>query len=170
MFAPSRLAVALLACFTLSQTGCISLYSLLGRPESPILDTTMLETQGYSVPAGGLPVPVGPAMDSRPRVVMEIRADGKHIESIPLPTDRSMFIEDLVQEAQLHEHFGRLDISIMRPNGSGNPPVRLDVHTDDKGRADNAGHNYALLPNDHIIIINDQRSALEKFIDKNFRR
>ncbi len=151
-------SVAMLA----TQSGC----ELLPKPRSPSLDTSLLKAQGYSIPPGGLPARVAPDAQGRPRVVLEIRSDERHLESIPLPPDGVMFIEDVVQQAKLHETFGQLSISIMRPNGPDAPPVRLDVRTNDKGKATNVGQNYALRPDDHIIVLHDERTHLERFIEK----
>ncbi len=134
-----------------------------------MLDTTLLKRQGYSIPPGGMPSQVVPNSSGGPRVILEVRGDGKHLESIPLPDDRPMFIEDLVQEAKLHDHLGKLNISIMRSNGSNNPPIRLECATDSKGKATHISSNYALLPNDHLIVISDQRSTFEKFMEKRFK-
>lgn len=159
----------LLAGLLVSQSGCISLSSMFGSKDPSMLDTTLLKRQGYSIPPGGMPSQVAPSSSSGPRVIMEVRGEGKHLESIPLPADRPMFIEDLVQEAQLHERLGNLNISIMRSNGSNNPPIRLECGTDSKGKATTISSNYALLPNDHLIVIADQRSAFEKFMEKRFK-
>lgn len=126
---------------------------------------SLLKAQGYSIPPGGLPAQVAPDPQGRPRVVLEIRSDERHLESIPLPAGGAMFIEDIVQQAKLHEKFGQLSISIMRPNGPGMPPVRMDVRTNSKGKATNVGQNYALRPDDHIIVLHDERSYLERFIE-----
>lgn len=98
---------------------------------------------------------------------MEVR-DGKekHLESIPLPMDRGMTVEDLVQQAELHDKLGKVHVSIMRPVSPEQPPVRLDVPFDSKGRAKSVGQNYALLPNDHLIVVSDNRSGLERLVDK----
>jgi len=162
-------ATLLLAALLVSQSGCISLSSLFARKDASMLDTTSLKREGYSIPPGGMPSQVAPSSSGAPRVVLEVRGEGKHLESIPLPVDRPMFIEDLVQEAKLHEHLGKLNISIMRSNGSNNPPIRLECGTDAKGKSTNISNNYALLPNDHLIVIADQRSSFEKFIEKRFK-
>jgi hypothetical protein len=159
----------LLTALLVSQSGCISLSSLFSRKDASTLDTTLLKRQGYSIPPGGMPSQVVASSSGAPRVILEVRGEGKHLESIPLPVDRPMFIEDLVQEAKLHEHLGKLNISIMRSNGSNNPPIRLECGTDAKGKATHISSNYALLPNDHLIVIADQRSAFEKFIEKRFK-
>jgi hypothetical protein len=100
-----------------------------------------------------------------PRVILEVRADERHLETIPLP-DKGMFIEELIQQAKLNENFGQLSISIMRPNGEGAPPVRMDLTTNDAGKASNVGQNYALHPGDHIIVLHDERSYFERFMSK----
>jgi hypothetical protein len=140
------------------------------RKESPTLDTRLLEAQGYSMPAGGMPMEVSPKGSEKPNVVLEIRGgkDRRHVERIVLPTDRGVFIQDIVQQAKLHEKFGRLQISIMRPHGIGMPPVRLDAQTDSDGQITNVATNYALLPGDHVIVNEDSRSSLEKFLDSQF--
>ena len=154
-----------------SQTGCISLAALMGmQRKTSGLDTRLLEAQGYSLPPGGMPTAVKPDESGRPRVVLEVRDknDKRHIESIPLSTDNPLFVQDLVKQAQLHDHFGSLYISIMRPSTGGAPPIRLKVHTDDDGNTTSLGANYALLPGDHLIVTEDNQSALTKFVKSQF--
>ncbi len=162
------LPTVLAVCIT-TQNGCLTLGELVSPQKKDVLDTSFLETQGYSIPMGGMPAPVAPDPNGAPRVILEVR-DGKvHLESIPLPMDRAVFIEDIVQEARLHERFGQLIISIMRPTELGGAPLRLDVLIGSSGRATNAGQNYALMPGDHIVVNSDNRSGVERFIDKQFR-
>ncbi|MCA9195090.1 MAG: hypothetical protein KDB03_25135 [Planctomycetales bacterium] len=163
-----RKQLCLLAiCLLATNSGCITLTSLIRGPKRPTLDTSYLEAQGYSIPPGGMPAPVHLPAGSGPSVVLEVRgSEVPQLERVPLPTDRSMFLQDLVQESHLHETFGQLEISIMRTQDPSQPPVRLVATTDDDGRVKNLGQNYALLPGDRVIAIRDQRSALEKFISK----
>lgn len=162
------LAVLLGTCLPL-QTGCFTLSKLMGAKKSPTLDTSLLKLQGYSIPPGGMPSPVAPNPSGSPRVILEVRDEGKHLESIPLPIDRAVFIENIVQDARLHERYGQLVISIMRPTTAGSAPVRLEARTNDDGNVENPGQNYSLMPGDHIIVNSDDRSAFERMIDKNFR-
>lgn len=163
----------MLVCASLlaTQSGCILLSELLGQRNKSQLDTSLLEAQGYSIPPGGMPTQVKPDPSGKPRVVLEIRTgeNQRHVESIPLPMDRGLFIQDVVQQANLHESFGNLSISIMRSNGGGAPPVRMDCRTDEDGAVTDMGANYALLPGDHIVVLEDQRSALERFLTSQFR-
>lgn len=162
-------AASLVGCLLASQPGC-TLSSLLKR-KSPQLDTTLLEAQGYSIPRGGMPTPVSSEGAEVPSVILEVRGDEdqQKIKRIPIPTDQGVFIEDIVAKGRLSEVLGNLSISIMRPTAHGEPPIRLDLRTDDKGRATNIGSNYALRPGDHIIVNADQRSYLERFISSQMK-
>ena len=153
----------------IGSTGCMTLSEMLGQKRKDTLDTSYLKREGYSIPPGGMPTPVAIDPSRGPSVVLEVRGDGNHLETIPLPKDKPVFIEDLVGQAQLPDKLGQLSISIMRPNGPGLPPVRLDVQTDSKGKATSPGQNYAVLPSDHIIVLHDQRTNLERFIEKSFK-
>ena len=146
------------------QVGCIS---LLPKPRRPRLDTSYLEAAGYSIPPGGMPAPVGRLSGDGLAIIMEVRGaeDKPHIEQIPLPKDRPMFVEDLVREAKISERVGGVNISIMRPVGSNLPPVRMDVRVQETGKVKNMEDNYALMPGDHVIVNCDGRTSLEVFVD-----
>lgn len=167
-FAKRWMLPAVLAVCTTTQSGCLTLGELVSPQKKQVLDTSFLETQGYSMPMGGMPAPVAPDPNGAPRVILEVRNGQTHLESIPLPMDRAVFIEDIVQQARLHDRFGQLVISIMRPTELGGAPLRLDLQTDSSGKAANAGQNYALMPGDHIVVNIDDRSGLERFIEKQF--
>ncbi len=149
----------------LTQTGCLTTF--LGQKRSPKLDTTYLEAAGYSIPPGGMPSAVGQMSGDGQSIVLEVRQDGEkpHMERIPLPKDRPMFVETLVQEAKIHERLGGVNVSIMRPTGPATPPVRMDVRVKDTGKVKEMEENYALIPGDHLIVTYDQRTTLEMFMD-----
>ncbi len=164
----SRFSFVLLVALLATQPGCLLLTTFLPRKDRSTLDTSLLKAQGYSIPPGGMPARVVLDPNDGPRVILEVRSEERHLETIPFP-EKGLFIEDLVQQAKLHETFGELSISIMRPNGEGAAPVRLDMTTDDQGKVTNVGQNYALRPSDHIIVINDDRTHFERFVAKTFK-
>ena len=157
--------IAACAAILVSQTGCVT---LMGKTRSAKMDTSYLEASGYSIPPGGMPSPVGRMSGDGHAIVMEVRTGGKapHMERIPLPKDRPMFVENLVQEAKIHERVGSVAISIMRPAGANLPPVRMDVNVLATGKCKNMEENYALMPGDHIIVNHDERTGLEMIVDK----
>jgi hypothetical protein len=154
------------------QTGCVTLEKIMRQNdrEPGSLDTTLLQAQGYSIPPGGMPTGVDMQASDRPSIVLEVRSDGdkRHVERIPVPMDRGVFIEEIVQEAKLNDRIGKLRINIMRPNGPTAPPVRLDLYTDEDGKAATLGTNYALLPGDHVIVSKDETSAFKKWMQNPF--
>ncbi|RMF39712.1 MAG: hypothetical protein D6753_13125 [Planctomycetota bacterium] len=163
-FRPLACGILLVICST--QPGCILLNAFMEKKPTTNLDTTLLEAQGYSMPPGGMPTTVPASQRSGPSIVLEVRGgdEERHLERIPLPKDRAMFVQDLVQEARLHERIGRLKVSVMRPTGPGQPPVRMEVRTDPQGRVTNVGANYALLPQDHVIVVEDDPPGLSRLI------
>jgi hypothetical protein len=152
-----------------TQPGCMLLHIFMPRKPTSDLDLSILKAQGYSIPPGGMPSPVQFDPSDGPRVVMEIRGDKRHMESIPLP-ENGMFVQDLVQQAKLNKAFGALQISILRPTNSGAAPVRLDLQTDEDGKVTNISQNYALHPGDHVIVLHDDRTYLERFVDKAIKK
>lgn len=169
MFVSLRIvSVTLGGCLLAAHAGCITPSTILEK-KRPQLDTRLLEAQGYSIPPGGMPTQVTSGDGaSEPHIVLEVRGEKRHLETIPVPMDRPVFVEDIVQQAALHDKLGRLAISIMRPTGPGTPPVRMELKTDDEGKATSIGSNYALLPGDHLVVLEDQRSVLERFINSQF--
>ncbi len=168
MQAAFRLPYFILLGLLITQPGCLLLNTFLPRKSTSTLDTSLLKAQGYSIPPGGMPAAVALDPNDGPRVILEIRSDERHLETIPLP-EKGMFIEDLVQQANLHETFGALNISIMRPNGEGAAPVRMDLTTNDEGKATNVGQNYGLRAGDHIVVLHDDRTYFERFIAKTLK-
>lgn len=163
-YATRWMGLGLLSISLVTQTGCLTMF--LGQKRSPKLDTSYLQAAGYSIPPGGMPSPVGEMSDGQ-SIILEVRQDSDkpHIERIPLPKDRPMFVENLVQEAKIHERLGGVNIAIMRPTGPATPPVRMDVRVKDSGKVKEMEENYALIPGDHLIVTYDQRTSLETFFD-----
>ena len=166
-----RVAVVfMLGTLILCQSGCLSLQSFI-QADKPQLDTSHLRAAGYSIPPGGMPMYVEEENTTgEPQVFLEIRGGEKqrHLEKLPLPMDKPVFVEDLVRQARLNEQLGQLSISIMRKTAGG-PPIRLQVRTDSEGKAESIGSNYALQPGDHLVILEDNRSSLERFLESQFR-
>lgn len=164
-YARRWMGLGLLGLGLITQTGCLTM--LLGQKRSSKLDTSYLQAAGYSIPPGGMPSPVGQLASDGKSLVLEVRQEGEkpHLERIPLPTDRPMFVETLVQEAKIHERMGGVNITIMRPTGPSTPPVRMDVQVRDTGKVKEMEENYAIIPGDHLIVTYDQRTTLETFVD-----
>ncbi len=151
-------------------TGCTS---LLGeKPKGPLdnLDIKGLKAAGYTMGPSGAEVPTALPDDGRPSIVLEVHDGKKHLERIPLTTEKPTFIGDIVKDAQLVERIGRVDISILRPNGANQPPVRMDVDFDAKGRQVMVDQNYSLRAGDHVIVRKNSETFLDRMMQKSGRK
>jgi|694.fasta_scaffold39844_6 hypothetical protein len=137
-----------------TQSGCSS---LMGRSKGPLdnVDMRGLKAAGYSVGASGVNKPLL-TDNGEPCVILEINDGKKHYEKLPLQPGQSLFVGDVVRDAQLFKKIGRMKATVLRPNGVNRPPVRLDVDFDDAGKNVMEGQNYSLRAGDHVIIRRDE--------------
>jgi hypothetical protein len=70
-----------------------------------------------------------------------------------------------VRDAKLDKKIGRLQATVLRPNGPNKPPIRMDVDFDDTGKRVMEGQNYSLRPGDHIVISHDNRTAMGEWFN-----
>ncbi len=146
-------------------TGCGSLTGHY-RTANDSLDTRQLEAAGYSFDESGaqLPGKVAPSSSGLPTVVLDIRNGDRHMERIPISPDKPLFIQDVVKDAKLTNRLGKIRVSIMRATTPNKPPVRMDVDFDSSGQNVMQEQNYALQPNDQIIVSKDDTTWLENMI------
>jgi hypothetical protein len=133
----------------MASTGCST---LLGRSKGPLdnIDTTSLKMHGYTVGPQGVMQPL-PTGEESPSVVLEVNHGKRSFERVPLVPGQPMFIADLVRDAEFQKKIGRVQVKILRPNGS-QAPIRLDVDFDDSGKRVMEGMNYSLRPGDHVVV------------------
>jgi hypothetical protein len=143
-------------------TGCSSIFGDRSRGPADRLDTTALEQAGYSFDERGAQRALPPS-DGKPTVVLEVRNGKRHLERIPLPPDKPTFLQDIVDDAKLVSKIGRIEVTILRPTGSNSPPIRMDSDFDPETKRLVIGQNYAVQPNDTIIVSKDTRSWLDNF-------
>ncbi|MEQ1825788.1 MAG: hypothetical protein ABL921_07565 [Pirellula sp.] len=151
------------ACFILgSANGCST---LLGKTKGPLdnLDTTGLKQAGYTFGEYGAHKPIT-TEDGTPAIVLEVISGKRHFEKIPLIQGQSLFIADLIRDAKLEKKIGRLNATILRPNGANRPPIRMDVDFDDSGKRVMEGQNYSLRAGDHVVVSHDERNMLSNMI------
>lgn len=154
--------LAILLCLSLS-SGCTA---LLGKTKGPLdnLDTAGLKQAGYTFGEYGANKPLT-TEDGKPAIVLEVNNGKRHFEKIPLVPGQSMFIADLIRDAKLDKKIGRLQATVLRPNGANKPPIRMDVDFDDTGKRVMEGQNYSLRPGDHIVISHDNRTAMGEWFN-----
>ncbi|MFN7733365.1 MAG: hypothetical protein ACK5OB_15820 [Pirellula sp.] len=153
------LPVALIAWMSIAMTGCST---VMMRSKSSVdnLDTRGLKVQGYSIGNNGVQR-AGTPDEASPSVILEVNDGKRSVERVPLPAGQPMFVADLVRDAQLTKKLGRIQIKILRANGN-RPPVRLDVDFDDNGKRIMEEMNYSLRPGDHVVVMRDERTLLNR--------
>ena len=157
-FASSAL---MLCCMLLvaSTSGCAA---LIGRKysESEKIDLTPVKKEGYSIGPYGVMQPMSTA-DESPSVILEVNQGKRSFERIPMVPNQPMFIADLVRDADFYRKIGKVQVTILRPNGT-NPPVRMDVDFDPSGKRVEEGMNYSLRPGDHVVVMADDSTFLNR--------
>ena len=154
-------AVAVLVMMCVS-SGCAT---LIGKSKGPLdnIDTTSLRKEGYTLGSHGVMQPL-PTEEGKPSIVLEVIDGKRHFEKVPLTPGQPMFVADLIRDAKLYSKIGRIQVKILRPNGT-SAPVRLDVDFDDAGKQVMEGMNYSLRPGDHVVVIRDERSMLNRLLN-----
>ncbi len=149
-------------------TGCSM---LIWNKQKSQFDTTALKEAGYDVRA--LPSITAAAAvppSSTPSIVLEVHHNGRHMERIPLPSDRPWFVQDLVSEAEIQKRIGVTDIQIVRSVASQAAPLVLDVGVSVDGKMVNEGQNYSLCPGDHVIVRASNKGIFERMLPAYFTK
>jgi hypothetical protein len=141
--------------------GCTTFF---GKNRSPIenVDMTPIQKDGYTIGNYGVMKPL-PTGDESPSVVLEVNHGKRSFEKVPLVPGQPMFIADLLRDAEFNRKIGRVQVSILRPNGE-KAPVRLEVDFDPTGKRVKDGMNYSLRPGDHVVVRADERSVVTQLL------
>lgn len=143
---------------------------MMKKPRSYMSDVDLKSAKlaGYGVNSYGvqsIPQQDG-TTDGSPAITLEVIDGGRHMERIPLPEGSSMVVSNIVDDAQLIKRLGRIRVTVLRPMGEGEPPVRMEVDFDSDGKKVMEGQNYAIRPGDHIQVIPDKRGFLERLSEQ----
>ncbi len=144
----------------LALTGCTSMFSDRSREPVDGLDTRAIRAAGYNIDERGIQRALPPS-DGKPAVVLEVRNGKPHFERIPLSADKPTFIQDIVDDAKLVDKLGRIQVTIIRPTGASNPPIRMVADFDTETKRIVVGQNYAIQPNDKIVVSKETRNWLD---------
>ncbi|MFM8173491.1 MAG: hypothetical protein ACKN81_08105 [Pirellulaceae bacterium] len=161
-----RIVAGLCLGVTLLGTGCTSILNEKAKGPLDNLDFTQLKREGYPVGVAAASVAMANDPEAAPSVILQVNKGKTHMERIPLPSDRPLFVADLLKDAQLVEKVGRIQVDVYRPTGPNQPPVRMRVDLDSKGRNVMEGQNYSLRPGDRIVVSPNRKTSLDRFMDR----
>lgn len=166
----SKHSMALSASLLLTLVSSSGCSTLVWNKQKSQFDTTALKTEGYDVRSLGSQSALAALPPSnKPSIVLEVHHNGRHMERIPLPTDRPWFVQDLINEAEIQKRIGVTRIQIIRTVGPAQPPLVLDVPVSADGKDINAGQNYSLCPGDLVVVKANNITMLERMVPAYFR-
>ncbi|MBP87148.1 MAG: hypothetical protein CMJ64_10590 [Planctomycetaceae bacterium] len=141
----------LLACPLIFLSGCASLGGSVGDLFGPEPEISKSD----------VPPPKGV-----PSFVVELRPENKPAEPHKLPLmDEATYVAQVVEKSRAIKRFGRVKIELWRPRPDGAGHHKLDVPFDRKGGAIPPGYDYAIRPNDRLVIIEDASTILDDMLD-----
>lgn len=97
------------ALLVLANAGCTTLFGRKGGPGDD-LDLSQIKREGYTVGPNGV-MQAAPSDDTS--VVLEVVDSKRHFEKIPLIQGQSMFIADVVKDADLRKKLGPIHVRIL---------------------------------------------------------
>ena len=132
-----------------SLTGC----SMLPHVES---EQSLDEGEAASDPPASI-------NDPRPHVRVEFHEEGEKPKLGILPvSDEPLFISDALKEVQARKRFSRFTAEVYRPGPKGYQ--RMAVQLDNRYRSVPPQYDYALHPNDRLIIMRDSSTSVDNLL------
>ena len=107
-------------------------------------------------------VPLDPAK----AVIVEIRSDAAAPAAVPIAHEDGMLVQDALVKSGALKRFSRMDVSLVRPRPDGKGPHKMEVTYDGKVRRVSPGSDYALLPGDRVVVVEDTRTEFDDMVDK----
>lgn len=98
-----------------------------------------------------------------PKFYLELRADGRKPELVAMPLSGAMFIQQALDESGVSRRFGRMKIELYRKL-SGGGGHKLDIAYDRAKHQVPAGSDYAIHPNDRIIVTEDTSNMFDDML------
>ncbi len=143
------LSSLLLLCIAFSLTGCTTL--------DPSRMTGMFGTAAKEPP---------PPQPSGPTIVVEFHSpESSKVEVKKLPLTDGMTIQDAVDQLRAGKHFRRCHIDLMRTAPQSTEPHKMEIAWDNGKHRVAFSTNYALYPNDRIMIIEDTETVLDDMVN-----
>lgn len=154
-------ASSLFAVFMIATVGCSVFNDRNGKNSG--FNTDAAKALGYTLGNNGFEHGM-PMSSDQPYVFLEVFNKKQNVERIPMPADRPMFVDDILQEAKLSQRLGRIDVVILRPTGPNRPPVRMEVDVDARTGNVVHGQNYSLRPGDKVMVSKNRESAFDRMV------
>ncbi len=139
----------LLSLVSLAATGCHSL-----QTTNPAGKAQLSQTAAANVPTFFVEVREGTQEKGRVK---------------QLPLSEPLTVQQLLEKTGTLSQFNRMNITIERPVPGQRMPLKLEIPFDVGSHAVVAGNDYAIRPGDRVIIAEDSRTMVDRFLDQAFQ-
>lgn len=141
--------MAIVALATLAASGCATM-TLPGFPGLADLPAT-----AAAQPAPGMP-----------SVTVEFRSPEVRTKRMQLPYTAGMTVQTAMEQSRATKHFRRMTVALVRTNPPHGRPHKMDIEFNSaKGRV-HFTHDYALYPDDRLIVTEDTSTPLDDLISR----
>lgn len=101
-----------------------------------------------------------------PTFVVELKPDGKPAERYKLPlSEDGTYVAQVLKKSRAVRRFGRVNIELWRPLPNGAGHHKLDVQFNRKQREIPPRFDYAIHPDDRLLIIEDTSTILDDVLE-----
>jgi hypothetical protein len=99
-----------------------------------------------------------------PTYQIEFREEGRQPQLVQLPLPEVLYIQQALEQSGAIRRFRRMKIELYRklPNGGGH---RLDIPFDRSKRRIPSAGDYAIHPNDRIVVTEDASTIVDEMLD-----
>ena len=98
-------------------------------------------------------------------VKMQVMRKANEVQRVRIPLQNGALVEDVLVKAGLTRQLSDMQVTIVRnlPDGKN---IKLDIHYNHAKRQVDPSYNYALLPDDLIVVNEVSRSMLDDLLDR----
>lgn len=107
-------------------------------------------------------VPLDPAKS----VVVDIQSERGESNVVPLAHEDTMLVQTALVKSGATKRFGKMNVSLVRQRPDGKGPYKMDLKYDSAKRTMSPDTDYALLPGDKVLAVEDTRTPMDDAIEK----
>lgn len=102
-----------------------------------------------------------------PTIMVEVRSGySQKSRTKQLALTEPLSVQQLLAKTGTLSRFSRMNITIERPVAGQRLPLKLNIPFDPAAHSVAAGHDYAVLPGDKIVIAEDKRTIVDRVLDE----
>jgi hypothetical protein len=101
-----------------------------------------------------------------PSYTVEIRREGYTTQTVRVPHQGETHLQDALEKSGATKKIKRMELYILRPAPQGGPRQRLTAIYDAGERRVAWESDYAVFPDDHVVVIEDASTEFDHLVDR----